>query len=120
MTEKEDILSVSLAHSSEEMEKKQEMITQLKKESEESVLHEEHAQTQLKKSAEGEREQNFQHKDFLRKEIICPGQIGLLDKECYRLRDRWTSWRRTGKSGLPICGPRSLPQCRFLQKRGTY
>ena len=54
MTEKEDIYQ-SLAHSSEEMEKKQEMITQLKKESEESVLHEEQAQ----KSAEGEREQNF-------------------------------------------------------------
>ena len=58
MTEKEDIYQ-SLAHSSEEMEKKQKMITQLKKESEESVLHEEQAQMQLKKSAEGEREQNF-------------------------------------------------------------
>ena len=64
MTEKEDIYQ-SLAHSSEEMEKKQEMITQLKKESEESVLHEEQAQMQLKILQKEKESRTSQHKDFL-------------------------------------------------------
>ena len=85
MTEKEDIYQ-SLAHSSEEMEKKQEMITQLKKESEESVLHEEQAQMQLKNLQKEKESRTSQHKDFFEKRDYLSGQIGLLDKECYRLQ----------------------------------
>ena len=85
MTEKEDIYQ-SLAHSSEEMEKKQEMITQLKKESEESVLYEEQAQMQLKNLQKEKESRTSQHKDFFEKRDYLSGQIGLLDKECYRLQ----------------------------------
>ena len=85
MTEKEDIYQ-SLAHSSEEMEKKQEMITQLIKESEESVLHEEQAQMQLKNLQKEKESRTSQHKDFFEKRDYLSGQIGLLDKECYRLQ----------------------------------
>ena len=85
MTEKEDIYQF-LAHSSEEMEKKQEMITQLKKESEESVLHEEQAQMQLKNLQKEKESRTSQHKDFFEKRDYLSGQIGLLDKECYRLQ----------------------------------
>ena len=85
MTEKEDIYQ-SLAHSSEEMEKKQEMITQLKKESKESVLHEEQAQMQLKNLQKEKESRTSQHKDFFEKRDYLSGQIGLLDKECYRLQ----------------------------------
>ena len=85
MTEKEDIYQ-SLAHSSEEMEKKQEMITQLKKESEESVLHEEQTQMQLKNLQKEKESRTSQHKDFFEKRDYLSGQIGLLDKECYRLQ----------------------------------
>ncbi|RHD94901.1 chromosome segregation protein SMC [Ruminococcus sp. AM30-15AC] len=84
-TEKDGIYE-SLAHSSEEMEKKQQMITQLKKEAEESDLHERQSKEQLENLQKEKESRNSRHKEFFEKRDYLSGQIGLLDKECYRLQ----------------------------------
>ena len=84
-TEKDGICE-SLAHSSEEMEKKQQMITQLKKEAEESDLHERQSKEQLENLQKEKESRNSRHKEFFEKRDYLSGQIGLLDKECYRLQ----------------------------------
>ena len=84
-TEKEDIYQ-SLSHSSEEMEKKQEMIVQLKRESEDSVLQEKQAQIQLENLQKEKESRTSRHKEFFEKRDYLSGQISLLDKECYRLQ----------------------------------
>ena len=84
-TEKDGIYE-SLAHSSEEMEKKQQMITQLKKEAKESDLHERQSKEQLENLQKEKESRNSRHKEFFEKRDYLSGQIGLLDKECYRLQ----------------------------------
>ncbi len=84
-TEKDGIYE-SLAHSSEEMEKKQQMITQLKKEAKESDLHERQSKKQLENLQKEKESRNSRHKEFFEKRDYLSGQIGLLDKECYRLQ----------------------------------
>ena len=86
LTNEKDGIYDSLAHSSEEMKKKQEMISELKKESEESVLHEKQAQEQLENLQKDKESRNSRHKEFFEKRDYLSGQIGLLDKECYRLQ----------------------------------
>ena len=84
-TEKDDIYE-SLAHSSEEMEKKQQTIADLKKEAEESVVSEQQAKEELENLQKEKESRNSQHKEFFEKRDQLSGQIGLLDKECYRLQ----------------------------------
>ena len=84
-TEKDGIYE-SLAQSSEEMEKKQQTITELKKEAEESVVSEQQAKEQLENLQKEKESRNSQHKEFFEKRDQLSGQIGLLDKECYRLQ----------------------------------
>ena len=84
-TEKDGIYEF-LAHSSEEMEKKQQMITQLKKEAKESDLHERQSKEQLENLQKEKESRNSRHKEFFEKRDYLSGQIGLLDKECCRLQ----------------------------------
>ncbi len=84
-TEKDGIYE-SLAHSSEEMEKKQQTITDLKKEAEESVVSEQQAKEELEDLQKEKESRNSRHKEFFEKRDQLSGQIGLLDKECYRLQ----------------------------------
>lgn len=84
-TEKDGIYEF-LAHSSEEMKKKQQMITQLKKEAKESDLHERQSKEQLENLQKEKESRNSRHKEFFEKRDYLSGQIGLLDKECCRLQ----------------------------------
>ena len=68
------------------MEKKQEMIVQLKRESEDSVLQEKQAQIQLENLQKEKESRTSRHKEFFEKRDYLSGQISLLDKECYRLQ----------------------------------
>ena len=84
-TEKDGIYE-SLAHSSEEMEKKQQTIADLKKEAGQSAVSEQQAKEELENLQKEKESRNSRHKEFFEKRDQLSGQIGLLDKECYRLQ----------------------------------
>ena len=76
----------SLAHSSEEMEQKKLTIQELKTEAANSGIQAQEAKLQLEKWQKEKEERNGKHKDFFEKRDQLSGQIGLLDKECFRLK----------------------------------
>ena len=76
----------SLAHSSEEMEQKKLTIQELKTEAANSGIQAQEAKLQLEKWQKEKEERNGKHKEFFEKRDQLSGQIGLLDKECFRLK----------------------------------
>ena len=78
----------SLAHSSEEMEQKKLTIQELKTEAANSGIQAQEAKLQLEKWQKEKEERNGKHKDFFEKRDQLSGQIGLLDKECFRLKSQ--------------------------------
>ena len=76
----------SLAHSSEEMEQKKLTIQELKTEAANSGIQAQEARLQLEKWQKEKEERNGKHKEFFEKRDQLSGQIGLLDKECFRLK----------------------------------
>ena len=78
----------SLAHSSEEMEQKKLTIQELKTEAANSGIQAQEAKLQLEKWQKEKEERNGKHKEFFEKRDQLSGQIGLLDKECFRLKSQ--------------------------------
>ena len=78
----------SLAHSSEEMEQKKLTIQELKTEAANSGIQAQEAKQQLEKWQKEKEERNGKHKEFFEKRDQLSGQIGLLDKECFRLKSQ--------------------------------
>ena len=78
----------SLAHSSEEMEQKKLTIQELKTEAANSGIQAQEAKQQLEKWQKEKDERNGKHKEFFEKRDQLSGQIGLLDKECFRLKSQ--------------------------------
>ena len=78
----------SLAHSSEEMEQKKLTIQELKTEAANSGIQAQEAKLQLEKWQKEKEERNGKHKEFFDKRDQLSGQIGLLDKECFRLKSQ--------------------------------
>ena len=78
----------SLAHSSEEMEQKKLTIQELKTEAANSGIQAQEARLQLEKWQKEKEERNGKHKEFFEKRDQLSGQIGLLDKECFRLKSQ--------------------------------
>ena len=78
----------SLAHSSEEMEQKKLTIQELKTEAANSGIQAQGAKLQLEKWQKEKEERNGKHKEFFEKRDQLSGQIGLLDKECFRLKSQ--------------------------------
>ena len=78
----------SLAHSSEEMEQKKLTIQELKTEAANSGIQAQEAKLQLEKWQKEKEKRNGKHKEFFEKRDQLSGQIGLLDKECFRLKSQ--------------------------------
>ena len=78
----------SLAHSSEEMEQKKLTIQELKTEAANSGIQAQEAKLQLEKWQKEKEERNGKHKEFFEKRDQLSSQIGLLDKECFRLKSQ--------------------------------
>ncbi len=78
----------SLARSSEEMEQKKLTIQELKTEAANSGIQAQEAKLQLEKWQKEKEERNGKHKEFFEKRDQLSGQIGLLDKECFRLKSQ--------------------------------
>ena len=78
----------SLAHSSEEMEQKKLTIQELKTEAANSGIQAQEAKLQMEKWQKEKEERNGKHKEFFEKRDQLSGQIGLLDKECFRLKSQ--------------------------------
>ena len=86
-SEKEDIYE-SLTQSSQEMEKKKQSIEDLRKEAETCGSQEETDHVQLENLQKEREKRNSSHKEFFEKRDQLSGQIGLLDKECFRLKSQ--------------------------------
>ena len=88
LQEEEREIHEILIHGKEEMEKKQLEIKNLKTEIEQCLQTEQYAVSVLEGWQKEKEEKNQRHKVIFQKRDDLSGQIGLLDKECFRLKSQ--------------------------------